>query len=110
MVRFIDDHREVYGLEPICRIVPIAPSTNFQWKAWVANPESRSKRAREDDGLKAEIHRARVENRHVYGAEKVWRELGRQGDYSPPLPRGAVDARGRGHPGPYLGLHHHARR
>jgi arginine repressor len=78
MVRFIDDHREVYGVEPICRVVPIAPSTYFQWKAWEADPESRSKRAREDDGLKAEIRRVREENRHVYGAEKVWKELRRQ--------------------------------
>lgn len=79
MVRFIDDHREVYEVEPICRMVPIAPSTYFQWKAWEADPESRSKRAREDDGLKAEIQRVRAENRHVYGAEKVWKELRRQG-------------------------------
>ena len=79
MVRFIDDYRDVYGVEPICRVLPIAPSTYFQRKAWEATPESRSKRAREDDRLVVEIHRIRAENRHVYGAEKVWKEMRRQG-------------------------------
>ena len=53
MVRFIDDHREVYGVESICTVVPIAPSTYFLHKARQAHPTQRSARTQQDDALKA---------------------------------------------------------
>jgi putative transposase len=49
MVSFIDDHREVYGVEPICRVLPIAPSTYYAHKAQQARPETRSRRSLRDD-------------------------------------------------------------
>lgn len=79
MVKFIDDHRQVYGVEPICRVLPIAPSTYYQWKAWEANPQRRSRRAQEDERLRPQVHRVWTEHRSLYGAEKVWKEMGRQG-------------------------------
>jgi len=57
MVRFIDDHRDVYGVELICAAVPIAPSTYFLHKAQAADPTQRSARAQRDDRLRVEIQR-----------------------------------------------------
>jgi transposase InsO family protein len=79
MVTFIDDHRATYGVEPICEVLPIAPATYYQHKAWVREPEKRSPRAQRDERLRVEIQRVYDENFGVYGAEKVWRQLGREG-------------------------------
>ena len=79
MVSFIDDHREDYGVEPICRVLPIAPSTYFAHKARQANPTLLSWRARRDAVLKGEIRRVWDENFQVYGVRKVWRQLNREG-------------------------------
>lgn len=79
MVGFIDDHREEYGVEPICRVLPIAPSTYYAHKAWEADPSLRSQRAQRDECLKVEIRRVWDENFAVYGAEKVWKQLNREG-------------------------------
>jgi putative transposase len=79
MVAFIDEHREEYGVEPICRILPIAPSTYYEQKAQEADPERRSGRARRDEKLKVEIDRVWRENFEAYGAEKVWKQLNREG-------------------------------
>ena len=57
MVSFIDDHRDVYGVESICAMVPSAPSTYFLHKARQADPTRRSGRARRDDALRVEIRR-----------------------------------------------------
>jgi putative transposase len=78
-VRFIDEHQNVFGVEPICRALtlhgaPIAPSTYYAAKSRPA-----SVRAVRDARLKAEIARVWKENREVYGADKVWLELNRQG-------------------------------
>jgi putative transposase len=78
-VRFIDGHKGVFGVEPICRVLtqhgaPIAPSTYYAAKA-----RPPSARAVRDEYLKAEITRVWKENREVYGAAKVWLELNRQG-------------------------------
>lgn len=78
-MRFIDEHKSVFGVEPICRVLtahgaPIAPSTYY---AAVSRPPSA--RAVRDAQLKAEISRVYKENREVYGADKVWLELNRQG-------------------------------
>ena len=79
MVAFIDDHREAYGVEPICKVLPIAPSTYYAAKAREADPALRSARAQRDEALRAEIQRVWDENRHVYGAKKVWKQLRREG-------------------------------
>jgi transposase InsO family protein len=78
MVSFIDEHRETYGVEPICAVLPIAPSTYHAHKALQAYPERRCPRARRDDVLRERIRRVWEENFSVYGVRKVWRELKRQ--------------------------------
>lgn len=79
MVSFIDAHREVYGVEPICRVLPIAPSTYHAHIARKVEPTRRSARARRDDALGPEVRRVFEENFRVYGVRKVWRQLRREG-------------------------------
>jgi hypothetical protein len=70
MVAFIDEHRSRYGVEPICRVLPIAPSTYFKHKAEQRDPARRSVRAQDDDELRAIILRIWNEHRQVYGSAK----------------------------------------
>jgi transposase InsO family protein len=79
MVRFIDDHREAYGVEPICTVLPIAPSTYYAHKASQADPTRRSQRAQRDEELSVEIRRVWEANFRVYGVRKLWRQLNREG-------------------------------
>ena len=79
MVEFIDRHRDTYGVESICGQLPIAPSQYYEWKAREANPERLPPRLRRDRALVPEIQRVYEENFQVYGARKVWRQLGREG-------------------------------
>ena len=79
MIAFIDDHRDIYGVEPICKVLPIAPSTYHAHVARRANPERLSLRTKRDAALKAEIQRVFEENFQVYGVRKVWRQLAREG-------------------------------
>lgn len=79
MVSFIDDHRGDYGVEPICEVLPIAPSTYYEQKARQADPRRLPPRAQRDEVLKAEIRRVWKNNFSVYGARKVWRQLNREG-------------------------------
>ncbi|MBA3519573.1 MAG: IS3 family transposase [Rhizobiales bacterium] len=79
MIAFIDDHRQVYGVEPICKVLPIAPSTYHAHIAKRANPEKLSARTKQDIILQPEIARVFAENFEVYGVRKVWRQLGREG-------------------------------
>ena len=79
MVSYIDDHRDVYGVEPICRVLPIAPSTYFEHKAKDANPDRCSARAKHDVILCDHILRVWQEHFRVYGVRKVWRQLKREG-------------------------------
>ncbi len=79
MVRFIDDHRAAYGVESICRVVPIAPSTYFRQKTIAADPTKRSPRALRDEVLMAIIDRIFQEHHQAYGAHKVWKQMGREG-------------------------------
>ena len=79
MVSFIDAHREVYGVEPICRVLPIAPSTYHAHAARRIEPTRRSARSRRDDALRPEVRRVFEENFRVYGVRKVWRQLRREG-------------------------------
>jgi transposase InsO family protein len=79
MIAFIDDHRSIYGVEPICRVLPIAPSTYHADVARRADPMRLSPRARRDAELRVEIKRVFDENFQVYGVSKVWRQLAREG-------------------------------
>jgi putative transposase len=79
MIAFIDDHRGAYGIEPICRVLPIAPSTYHDHAAKRRDPARRSARAQCDAALAIEVRRVFAENFHVYGVRKVWRQLQREG-------------------------------
>jgi transposase InsO family protein len=79
MIAFIDDHRAAYGVEPICKVLPIAPSTYHDHAAKRLDPTRLSARAQRDRTLKPEIARVFAENFEVYGARKVWRQLAREG-------------------------------
>ncbi|ALK10623.1 Integrase core domain protein [Blastochloris viridis] len=79
MIAFIDDHREVHGVEPICKVLPIAPSTYHDHVAKRADPAKLSARAKRDQALRPEIARVFAENFEVYGARKVWRQMVREG-------------------------------
>jgi putative transposase len=79
MVAFINDHRDQYGVEPICRVVPIAPSTYFRHQGCHVDPTRRSARAQRDDTLRSQIQRVWDEQFQVYGPRKVWRQLRREG-------------------------------
>jgi transposase InsO family protein len=83
MIAFIDDHRAAHGVEPICEVLPIAPSTCHARVASRADPAKLSPRARRDAALKVEIRRVFDENFGVYGARKVWRQLKRDGEGAP---------------------------
>jgi putative transposase len=79
MVAFIDDHRADHGVEPICKVLPVAPSTYHAHVARRADPGKLSKRARGDARLKVDIRKVFDENFEVYGVRKVWRQLKRDG-------------------------------
>ena len=79
MIGFIDDHREVYGVEPICNVLPIAPSTYRVQAARRRDPAKLPARAQRDAALMPEIARVFEENFRVYGVRKVWRQLKREG-------------------------------
>jgi putative transposase len=74
MTRFIDAHRDRFGVEPICKLLEIAPSSYY-----AAKTRPPSARAVRDAQLKVEIKRVWDDNFQVYGAEKLWRQLGREG-------------------------------
>jgi hypothetical protein len=79
MISFIDEHRGVFGVEPICRLLPIAPCTYHENVAKRLDMDRLSIRARSDIGLKIEIRRVFEQNFRVYGVRKVWRQLKREG-------------------------------
>jgi putative transposase len=79
MISFIDSHREAHGVEPICRVLPIAPSTYHDHVAKRRDPSRLSARAKRDLSLKPDICRVFKENFAVYGVRKVWRQLKREG-------------------------------
>ena len=83
MIAFIDDHRASYGVEPICRVLPIAPSSYHAHAARRADPGKLSARARRDVALRAEIRRVWEANFQVYGVRKVWRQLRREAIAAP---------------------------
>jgi putative transposase len=79
MIGFIDDQRQAYGVEPICKVLPIAPSTYHAHVAGRHDPARLSARARRDGVLKTEIDRVFKDNFGVYGVRKVWRQMKREG-------------------------------
>ena len=79
MTAFIDEFREEFGVEPICRVLPIAPSTYRQRALEAREPERASARSRTDAALRVEIARVWEENRQLYGARKIWHALRREG-------------------------------
>ena len=79
MTAFVDEHRSVCGVEPICTMLPIAPSTYYEQKARQADPSRLPVRVQRDAVLSEEIARVWQENRRLYGTRKVWRQLRREG-------------------------------
>jgi transposase InsO family protein len=79
MIAFIDDHRVTYRVEPICKVLPIAPSTYHDHVAKRHDPSKLSARAKRDAVLKVEVRFVFEENFRVYGVRKVWRQLRREG-------------------------------
>ena len=79
MVTFIDEHRDEYGVEPICAVLPIAPSTYRRHRARQLKPELRPDRAKRDERLRGEILRIWDDSFGLYGVRKVWRQLQREG-------------------------------
>ena len=78
MIAFVDDHRDVYGVEPICKVLPIAPSAYRARVAQRRDPSRLSARARRDLDLKPQIARVFAENFAVSGVRKVWRQMRRE--------------------------------
>jgi putative transposase len=79
MISVIDDHREVYGVEPLCKVLPIAPSTYHTDAARRLDPSKLPAWAKHDAALMPQIRRVFEENFRVYGVRKVWRQLLREG-------------------------------
>jgi putative transposase len=79
MIAFIDDHRALYGVEPICKVLPIAPSTYHAHVARRAAPETLPARAKRDATLMIEVRRVYEANFRVDSVRKVWRQLAREG-------------------------------
>ena len=96
MVPFIDAHRAVYGVESICVQLPIAPSQYYEHKAREVEPARLPPRLRRDRALAQESGRVYEENFRVYGARKVWRQLGREGQVAGPLYARAAEMRALG--------------
>jgi len=79
MIAFIDEHRDAYGVEPVCETIEIAPATYYEHKHQQREPERRSVRAKRDEALRPEIRRVFDDNYRVYGVRKVWKQLNREG-------------------------------
>ncbi len=80
MIAFIDENRDAHGVEPICRVLTIAPSTYWAHAARRADPSRIADRHRRDAALRPKIQAVFDANFHVYGARKVWLQLKRQGE------------------------------
>ena len=78
MNAYIDQHRDSYGVEPICKVLQVAPSAYRRHAARQRNPELRSARAKRDELLIPHIERVWHANMQVYGAKKVWKQMNRE--------------------------------
>lgn len=79
MKAFIDRHRNAFGVEPLCKVLQVAPSAYRRHVALLREPHKRCARVLRDDALAPEIQRVWQANMQVYGADKVWRQLEREG-------------------------------
>jgi transposase InsO family protein len=79
MMVFIDQYRHCYGALPICKVLQIAPSGYWRYAARQRDPSLRSALAQRDARLEPEIQRVWQANLQVYGADKVWHQLNREG-------------------------------
>ena len=76
---FVDQHRQAYGVELICKVLQIAPSGYWRHASHQRNPQLRCARAQRDETLIADIERVWQANKQVYGADKVWKQMKREG-------------------------------
>ena len=76
---FIDEHRATHGVEPICKVLQVAPSGYRRHAARQRDPQRRCARAQRDQVLMPQIEHVWQANRQVYGADKIWRQLAREG-------------------------------
>jgi len=74
MTRYIEAHREQFGVEPICRTLQVAPSSYY-----AARHRLPSARRIRDEALKVKLRQVHAEHFGVYGARKLWRQLQREG-------------------------------
>ena len=79
MRKFVDHHRQAYGVESICKVLQIAPSGYWRHAAHQRNPALRCQRDQRDDILAPQIERVWQDNMRVYGADKVWKQMNREG-------------------------------
>jgi len=79
MINFIDDEKKKYGVESICRILPIAPSAYYRIKEEQDNPEKQSRRKQSDNRLMAQIKQIWQDSGCRYGIRKVWHKLKQDG-------------------------------
>ena len=78
MIAFIKEHREDLGVEPVCKVLPIAQSIFYAHVAIARNPDLASDRAKRDGDLSLETKRVWEQNNQVYGIRKVWHPLQRE--------------------------------
>ena len=79
MKAFIDQQRNSFGVEPLCKVLQVAPSAYWRHAALMREPHKRCTRAKCDEVLMPQIQRVWQANMQVYGADKVWRQLAREG-------------------------------
>ncbi len=79
MRTFIDQHRNAFGVEPLCKVLQVAPSAYRRHAALLRQPHKRCDRVKRDELLTPQIQRVWQANMQVYGADKVWRQLAREG-------------------------------
>jgi hypothetical protein len=80
MMDFIEESRDVLGVEPICKALQFAPSTYYERRAIARDPERASLRAKSDAAMSLKIDGAWADNRKLYGARKIWHVLRREGE------------------------------
>lgn len=79
MILFIEDHKVEYGVGPICRVLPVAPSTYYACAAIARDPDLASDRAKQDVLDRQRIKEAFEASGGRYGARKIWHQLRREG-------------------------------